>query len=76
MSGERVQRRLAAVLAGAVEDYSRLIDADAEAVLTRLKAVRKAIVAPSIASHRGRIVKTVGDGMLVEFASSDRKSVV
>ena len=70
MSGERVQRRLAAVLAGAVEDYSRLIDADAEAVLTRLKAVRKAIVAPSIASHRGRIVKTVGDGMLVEFASS------
>ena len=70
MTGERVERRLAAVLAGAVEDYSRLIHADEEAVLTRLKTIRKAIVAPSIASHRGRIVKTVGDSMLVEFASS------
>ena len=70
MSGERVERRLAAVLAGAVEDYSRLIHADEEAVLTRLKSLRKIIVAPCIASHRGRIVKTVGDSMLVEFASS------
>jgi adenylate cyclase len=70
VSGERVERRLAAVLAGAVEDYSRLIHGDEEAVLTRLKTIRKAIVAPSIASHRGRIVKTVGDSMLVEFASS------
>jgi adenylate cyclase len=70
VSGERVQRRLAAVLAGAVEDYARLIHADEEAALNRLKAIRKAVVAPSIASHRGRIVKTVGDSMLVEFASS------
>jgi adenylate cyclase len=70
LTGERVERRLAAVLAGAVEDYSRLIHADEEAVLTRLKAIRKTIVAPGIASHRGRIVKTVGDSMLAEFAST------
>jgi TolB-like protein/class 3 adenylate cyclase len=70
MSGERVERRLAAVLAGAVEDYSRLTHADEEAVLTRLKTLRKTLTAPSIASHRGRIVKTVGDSMLAEFASS------
>ena len=70
MSGERVQRRLAAVLAGAIEDYSRLIHADEEAVLTRLKTLRKTLSAPSIASHRGRIVKTIGDSMLAEFAST------
>ena len=70
MSGERVERRLAAVLAGAVEDYSRLTQADEEAVLTRLKTLRKTLVAPTIASYRGRIVKTVGDSMLAEFASS------
>jgi adenylate cyclase len=70
VSGERVERRLAAVLAGAVEDYSRLIHDDAEAVLARLKSLRQTVVAPSIASHRGRIVKTVGDSMLAEFASS------
>jgi adenylate cyclase len=69
VSGERLERKLAAVLSGAVEDYSRLIHDDAEAVLTRLKALRKTLVAPSIASHRGRIVKTVGDSMLAEFAS-------
>jgi adenylate cyclase len=68
--GERVERRLAAVLAGAVEDYSRLVHDDAETVLTKLKELRKALVAPSIASHRGRIVKTVGESMLAEFASS------
>ena len=70
MPGERVERRLAAVLAGAVEDYSRLIHDDAETVLTRLKELMKTLVAPSIASHRGRVVKTVGDSMLAEFASS------
>ena len=58
------------MLAGAVEDYSRLIHADEEAALTRLKTLRKTLSAPSIASHRGRIVKTVGDSMLAEFAST------
>ncbi len=70
MSDERVERRLAAVLATDVAGYSRLMGADEEGTLARLKAVRKGIVDPAIASHRGRIVKTTGDGMLVEFASA------
>jgi len=65
-----VERRLAAVLAADVAGYSRLIGADEEGTLARLKAVRKAIVNPAIASHRGHIVKTTGDGILVEFASA------
>lgn len=69
MTGERVERRPAAVLAGTVEDYGRLMRADQEAVVTRLKAIRETLVAPTIACHRGRIVKTSGDGMLAEFAS-------
>src|SRR5258708_20245127 len=65
-----MDRRLAAVLAADVAGYSRLMGANEEGTLPRLKAVRKAIVDPTIASHRGRIVKTTGDGMLVEFASA------
>jgi len=68
--GERVERRLAAVLAADVAGYSRLMGLDEEGTLARLKAVRKAVVDPAILSHRGRIVKTTGDGMLVEFASA------
>ena len=67
---ERVERRLAAVLAADVAGYSRLMGIDEEGTLARLKAVRKALVDPAIASHRGRIVKTTGDGMLIEFASA------
>ena len=70
MADERVERRLAAVLAADVAGYSRLMGSDEEGTLARLKAVRKALVDPTIASHRGRIVKTTGDGMLVEFASA------
>jgi adenylate cyclase len=70
LTGERVERRLAAVLAADVAGYSRLMGGDEEGTLARLKAVRKALVDPAIASHRGRIVKTTGDGMLVEFASA------
>ena len=70
MTGDRVERRLAAVLAADVAGYSRLMGADEEGTLARLKATRKALVDPAIASHRGRIVKTTGDGMLVEFASA------
>jgi TolB-like protein/class 3 adenylate cyclase/Tfp pilus assembly protein PilF len=65
-----VERRLAAVLAADVAGYSRLMGADEEGTLARLKAVRKAVVDPTIAAHRGRIVKTTGDGTLVEFASA------
>ena len=70
MATERVDRRLAAVLAADVAGYSRLMGANEEDTLARLKAVRKILVDPAITSHRGRIVKTTGDGMLVEFASA------
>src|SRR4051794_20273656 len=70
VAGERVERRLAAVLAADVAGYSRLMGTDEEGTLARLKAARKTLVDPTIASHRGRIVKTTGDGMLVEFASA------
>src|SRR3989440_2923885 len=66
---ERVERRLAAILAADVAGYSRLMGADEEGTLERLKALRRELVDPKIAEHHGRIVKTTGDGMLVEFAS-------
>jgi adenylate cyclase len=65
----RVERRLAAILAADVVGYSRLIGADEEGTLARLKAHRAEVLDPKIALHRGRIVKTTGDGLLVEFAS-------
>jgi adenylate cyclase len=70
LATEHVERRLAAVLAADVAGYSRLMGADEEGTLARLKAIRKTLVDPAIATHRGRIVKTSGDGMLVEFASA------
>ncbi len=70
MATEHVKRRLAAVLAADVAGYSRLMGNDEEGTLARLKTVRKTLVDPAIASHRGRIVKTTGDGMLIEFASA------
>ncbi len=66
---ERTERRLAAILAADVVGYSRLIGADEEGTLAALKAIRRELVDPQIAEHRGRIVKTTGDGLLVEFAS-------
>jgi adenylate cyclase len=65
----RVERRLAAILAADVAGYSRLIEADEEGTLGRLKALRAELVDPKIAEHKGRIVKTTGDGLLAEFAS-------
>jgi TolB-like protein len=62
-------RRLAAILAADVVGYSRLMGADEEGTLERLKALRRELLDPRIAGHHGRIVKTTGDGMLVEFAS-------
>ena len=69
MADDRVQRRLTAILAADVAGYSRLIGEDEEGTLARLKAHRRELVDASIAEHSGRIVKTTGDGMLVEFAS-------
>jgi adenylate cyclase len=62
-------RRLAAILAADVAGYSRLMGADEEGTLAALKAVRREVGDPKIAEHRGRIVKTTGDGLLVEFPS-------
>src|SRR5262245_45102022 len=62
-------RRLAAILAADVAGYSRLMGADEEGTLERLKALRRELLDPKIAEHHGRIVKTTGDGLLVEFAS-------
>jgi TolB-like protein/class 3 adenylate cyclase len=66
---ERVERRLAAILAADVAGYSQLMGEDEEGTLAALKAVRRELGDPKIAEHRGRIVKTTGDGLLAEFAS-------
>ena len=70
LPSERVERRLAAVLAADVAGYSRLMGLDEERTLAQLKTFRKTVVDPGISANRGRIVKTTGDGMLVEFASA------
>ena len=62
-------RRLAAILAADVAEYSRLIGADEEGTLNRLRSIRADVIDPKITEHRGRIVKTTGDGLLVEFSS-------
>src|SRR6266849_3110354 len=62
-------RRLAAILAADVVGYSRMIGADEEGTLVRLKSLRRRLIDPKIEEHRGRIVKTIGDGLLVEFHS-------
>ena len=69
MAEDRVDRRLAAIFAGDIAGYSRLMGVDEEGTLRQLKAHRKELVDPKITEHRGRIVKTTGDGMLVEFVS-------
>ncbi|MBD9372218.1 adenylate/guanylate cyclase domain-containing protein [Rhizobium sp. ARZ01] len=70
MTGERVQRRLAAILAADVVGYSRLMEADEAGTLARLKALRFGVIDPAIARHSGRMVKLMGDGALLEFASA------
>src|ERR1700751_5543538 len=69
MAEQRVERRLAAILAGDVAGYSRLMGADEEGTLLRLNAHRREFLEPKIAEYRGRIVKRTGDGVLIEFAS-------
>jgi adenylate cyclase len=69
LATERVERKLAAILAADVAGYSRLMGTDEEGTLARLKARRRELADPKIKEHRGRIVKTTGDGLLLEFAS-------
>jgi len=70
MSEHRVERRLAAILAADVAGYSRLMGADEEGTLARLNARRREFLEPTVAKHRGRVVKRTGDGILVEFVSA------
>jgi len=70
MAEPRAERRLAAILAVDVAGYSRLMGFDEEGTLTTLKAHRRELIDPKIGEHRGRVVKTTGDGALVEFASA------
>jgi adenylate cyclase len=70
VASERIERRLAAILAADVAGYSRLMGADEVGTLAALKGHRRETIDPAIAAHNGRIVKTTGDGMLVEFASA------
>jgi adenylate cyclase len=70
MAEERLQRRLAAILSADVVGYSRLMGIDEAGTLSRLNALRRELIDPTIAGHSGRIVKLMGDGALVEFASA------
>ena len=70
MAEQRVERRLAAILAADVAGYSRLMGADEEGTLARLNAHRREFLEPTIAEHRGRVVKRTGDGILIEFVSA------
>jgi adenylate cyclase len=70
LGGERVERRLAAILAADIAGYSRLMGQDEAGTLSRLRALRRELIDPKIATHHGRTVKTTGDGFLAEFSSS------
>jgi TolB-like protein len=69
VEGERVQRKLTTILAADVAGYSRLTGVDEEGTIARLQVLRRELIDPAIAEHRGRIVKTTGDGILIEFPS-------
>jgi adenylate cyclase len=66
---ERVERKLAAILAADVAGYSRLMGVDEAGILAQLKGHRRELIDTKIAEHRGRVVKTTGDGILIEFPS-------
>src|SRR5688572_26032303 len=69
MAEERIQRRLAAILAADVVSYSRLMERDEANTLSALRARRTDVLAPIVSRHQGRVFKETGDGMLVEFSS-------
>ena len=70
MAKERVRSRLAAILAADLVGYSRLMRADEAGTLAQLKAIRTELLDPKITEYGGRVVKTTGDGILIEFPSA------
>ena len=66
---QQVERQLVAIVAADIAEYSRLMGADEEGTLAKLKACRRELIEPGIGRHNGRIVKTTGDGFLIEFSS-------
>jgi len=70
VADDKPKRRLSAILSADVAGYSRMMGADEEGTLAALKALRVSLIDPKIREHRGHIVKTMGDGLLVEFASA------
>ena len=70
MAPDRIERRLAAIMSADMVGYSRLMEVDETGTITRQRAHRKELIDPKIVAYNGRIVKTTGDGMLVEFASA------
>src|SRR5438128_3399050 len=69
MASDQTKRKLAAVLVADIAGYSRLMGADEEGTLARLKLLRRELIDPKNKQHRGRIVKTTGDGILIEITS-------
>jgi adenylate cyclase len=69
LAAERVERKLAAILTIDAAGYSRLMEADEEGTHNALKQLRCEIIDPKIDAHYGRVVKSIGDGLLVEFGS-------
>ncbi len=69
MAGDDVERRLAAIMSADVAGYSRLMGTDEAGTLSALKALRRDVFAPQVAAHKGRVVKLMRDGALVEFPS-------
>ena len=67
MSGGRVERRLAGILAADVAGYSRLMGQNEAGTVARLRTHRRELIDPEVAEHKGRVVKTTGDGILIEF---------
>ncbi len=70
MAPDRIERRLAAIMSADMVGYSRLMEADETGTITRQRSHRSELIDPTIEAFKGRIVKTTGDGMLVEFASA------
>ena len=66
---QKAQRRLAAILAADVVGFSTLMSHDEEGTLARIKSLRREVIEPKVSDHQGRVVKTTGDGFLIEFAS-------